>query len=131
MQDSIFTKMIKGEIPCNKVYEDEHVLAFLDIHPLTPGHTLVVPKKQVDEFQELDETEYRALFDAVQFISKNMKKVLKPKRVCARIEGFNVPHVHVHLYPCDTAEDFYGNPARFTAAVDPRQLGEMAKRLAM
>lgn len=74
MGDSIFTKIIKGEIPCHKVYEDDKTLAFLDIHPVTPGHTLVIPKIQIDEFQDLPTEDYRALMDTVQKVAKRQKK---------------------------------------------------------
>lgn len=130
MQESIFTKIIRGEIPSHKVYEDEKVFAFLDIHPLTPGHTLVIPKNQVDHFDDLSEEDYEAVFTAVKKIAKRQKEVLKPQRICLRVEGFDVPHAHVHVYPCSTAADFYGTKDRAQTEPDHEALAEMAKKLA-
>ncbi len=130
MTDSIFTKIIKGEIPCEKVYEDEYTLAFLDIHPLTPGHTLVVPKVQVDQFFDLDQPEYQAVFATVQKVAKRINDTFHPARVCIRVEGFDVAHAHVHVYPCKTVQEFYGNPERMQKEPDHAALAELAKKLA-
>lgn len=129
MQDSIFTKIIKDEIPSHKIYEDERVLAFLDIHPLVPGHVLVVPKKQVDHFDDLEEGDYQAVFSASKSIAKRQKEILGAKRVCLRVEGFDVPHAHVHVYPCNSASDFYGDDQRNLKEPDHDKLAEMAKKL--
>ncbi len=129
MVDSIFTKIIKGEIPCEKIYENDQVLAFLDIHPLTPGHTLVVPKLQVSHFDELDDITYTALFGAVKQVSKRIKEVTGASRACVRIEGFDVPHAHVHVYPCNTPQDFYGDKDRINKEPDHPALAEMANKL--
>jgi histidine triad (HIT) family protein len=99
MSDSIFTRIIKGEIPCHKVYEDERVIAFLDIDPLTPGHTLVVPKRQIDRLWDLDDGLYAYLMSVVKRVAERQRQVLKPKRVGMAVEGFAVPHVHVHVFP--------------------------------
>lgn len=129
MQDSIFTKLAKGEIPCEKIYEDDTVMAFLDIHPITPGHTLVIPKEQVAHFEELNDTTYTSLFSAVKKVAKRIKSVTGAERVCIRVEGFDVPHTHVHVYPCNTPEDFYGEPGRLSKEPDHPALAEMAKKL--
>lgn len=129
MQDSIFTKIIKGEVPCFKIYENERVIAFLDINPLTQGHTLVVPKKQVADFEELDDEDYTEVFLAVKKVARRIKSVTKSKRACVRIEGFDVPHVHVHVYPCNTAKDFYGDPDRQNKKPDLPALEAMAQDL--
>jgi histidine triad (HIT) family protein len=130
MQDSIFTKIIKGEIPCQKIYEDDTVIAFLDIRPLTPGHTLVVPKQQVEHFEELDEATYTALFTAVKNVARRIKEVTGAARACVRIEGFDVPHVHIHVYPCNNPAEFYGDQHRMAKEPDQAALTEMASRLA-
>jgi histidine triad (HIT) family protein len=130
MEDSIFTKIIKGKIPCHKVYEDERVLAFLDIHPLTPGHTLVIPKIQVDHFDELEEADYQAVFAVVKKVAARLKEVTHAQRACLRIEGFDVPHAHVHVYPCNSPAEFYGDRDRIQKEPDHAALAEMAKRLA-
>ncbi len=96
---SIFTKIIKGEIPSYKVYENEHCLAFLDIQPIHSGHTLVVPKIEVDHFSDLPEPYYSAVFQAAKILSKAIGKATGCPRVGAAIVGFEVPHFHYHLVP--------------------------------
>ena len=100
MEDSIFTKIIKGEIPCYKIYEDEKTLAFLDIVPESMGHTLVIPKVQVDKIYELPEEDYIALMRAVKKVAARMEKVLG-RRTLMKVIGTDVPHAHVHLMPYD------------------------------
>ena len=97
---SIFTKIIQGEIPCYKIYEDDKTIAFLDIHPETKGHTLVVPKNEVDKIYELPEEDYLALMNTVKKLSVNMEKVLGT-RTLWKVIGTDVPHAHVHLLPYD------------------------------
>ena len=97
---SIFTKIINGEIPCYKIYEDDKTMAFLDINPETKGHTLVVPKNEVDKIYELPEEDYEALMNTVKKLSQNMEKVLG-KRTLWKVIGTDVPHAHVHLLPYD------------------------------
>lgn len=99
MQDTIFTKIIKSELPCHKIYEDDKTIAFLDIHPVRKGHTLVVSKKQVDLFTDLDDDSYHALFATVKKVASLLKKSLNVDRVKVSIVGTDVPHVHVHLIP--------------------------------
>jgi histidine triad (HIT) family protein len=99
MQPSIFTKIINGQIPCHKIYEDEKVVAFLDLHPINPGHTLVVPKVQIDQLWDLPDEDYRYLWAAAKQLSLYIKKVLSVPRVGVMVEGFGVPHAHIHLVP--------------------------------
>lgn len=129
MPDSIFTKIIKGEIPCNKIYEDDLTLAFLDINPLQPGHVLVVPKLQVDEFQDLPEKEYAAVWSTVKKIVKKQKDVIGCKRIGIQVIGLDVPHAHVHLIPFNTLEEFKGEVAMETILND-MELAEIANKLA-
>lgn len=103
---SIFTKIIAGEIPSYKVYEDEYVFAFLDINPSRTGHTLVVPKKEVDQLFDLDDETYTHTMEGVRWVAQLLKTKLHCKRVCVVVEGYEVPHAHVHLLPTDSAEDF-------------------------
>jgi histidine triad (HIT) family protein len=105
MNDCIFCKIVAGEIPSYKVYEDEEVMAFLDIHPIREGHTLVIPKKHEPEFQNLDETTYGAVMQMAQKIAKNIERVLKPARVGLVIAGWDVPHTHVHVVPMQEHHD--------------------------
>ena len=97
---SIFTKIIQGEIPCYKIYEDDKTFAFLDIHPETKGHTLVVPKNEVDKIYELPDEDYQALMATVKKLSAHMEKVLG-QRTLWKVVGTDVPHAHVHLMPLD------------------------------
>ena len=97
---SIFSKIIAGEIPCYKIYEDEKTFAFLDIHPETLGHTLVVPKIEVDKIYDLSEEDYFAVMKTVKKIAKHMEEVLE-KRTLLKVIGTDVPHAHVHLVSFD------------------------------
>ena len=97
---SVFTKIINGEIPCYKIYEDDKTLAFLDINPETPGHTLVIPKVEVDKIYELEDEDYEALMKTVKKLSAHMEKVLG-QRTLLKVIGTDVPHAHVHLLPFD------------------------------
>ena len=98
MEESIFSKIIRGEIPCHKVYEDDKTFAFLDINPLSDGHVLVTSKKQVDKFYDLPDDYYTALFATVKKLSNHIEKILGV-RVGIVVEGLDVPHAHVHLVP--------------------------------
>lgn len=95
---SVFTKIVQGEIPCYRVYEDEKTLAFLDIAPEAPGHTLVIPKVEVDKVYDLEDEDYRALMAAVKKLAKHMEEVLG-ERMQIKIVGIDVPHAHVHVLP--------------------------------
>lgn len=108
MADSIFTRIIKGEIPCHKIYEDEKTLAFLDINPIQPGHVLVVPKKQVGFVWDLDESDYKALMRTVQKVGRRMREVFpEKKRIGVMIEGLDIAdHAHVTLFPFSTTEEY-------------------------
>lgn len=98
---SVFTKIVNGEIPCYKIYEDDKTMAFLDINPETPGHTLVIPKAEVDKIYELDDEDYLALMKTVKKLSKHMEEVLGSRTIW-KVIGSDVPHAHVHLLPFDS-----------------------------
>ncbi|MEX0997990.1 MAG: HIT family protein [Flavobacteriaceae bacterium] len=102
---TIFTKIIQGEIPCHKVAEDEHFIAFLDINPNAKGHTLCVPKIEVDKVFDLDETTYLNLMQFSRKVAKALEKTVSCKRVGVAIIGLEVPHVHVHLIPLNQMSD--------------------------
>ena len=102
---SIFTKIINGEIPSYKVAEDKHFYAFLDINPNAKGHTLVVPKKEVNRLFDLDETTYNGLMQFSRKIAKALKKTVTCERIGMAVIGLEVPHVHVHLIPLNAMED--------------------------
>lgn len=98
---SIFSKIIAGEIPSYKIYEDEYTYAFLDISPIHTGHTLIVPKIEVDHFFEVPSPYYEAVFAAAKKIAPVLQKSFGTKRVVSAIAGFDVPHFHLHLIPGD------------------------------
>lgn len=102
---TIFTKIIKGEIPCYKVAEDENFIAFLDINPNVKGHTLCVPKVEVDKLFDLDEVTYLNLMAFSRKVAKALEKTISCKRVGVAIIGLEVPHVHVHLIPLNQMSD--------------------------
>lgn len=103
--DSIFTKIVKGEIPSYKVAENETCYAFLDINPLTKGHTLVIPKKQVDYLFDLDEESYVELQLFARKVAKAVGKAIPSIRVAEAVIGLDVPHAHIHLIPINSEAD--------------------------
>ncbi len=96
---TLFTRIIKGEIPCHKIAEDAHHLAFLDIKPVNPGHTLVIPKKETDYFFDLEDNELSALIVFSKKIAGAVKKAVPCIKVGVMVAGLEVPHAHVHLIP--------------------------------
>ncbi|WP_452597778.1 HIT family protein [Pontimicrobium sp. MEBiC01747] len=102
---SIFTKIVNGEIPCYKVAETEDFLAFLDVNPNAKGHTLCIPKKEVDKLFDLDEATYNGLMQFSRKVALAIEKTIPCKRVGVSVIGLEVPHVHVHLIPLNTMED--------------------------
>ncbi len=120
---SIFSKIIAGEIPCYKIYEDEKTLAFLDIHPETPGHTLVVPKVEVDKLYDLQMEDYLAVMKTVKMLASRMEKVLG-RRTLMKVIGTDVPHAHVHLVSLDPDYQ-YGQVVEMTE----EEMKEMQKKL--
>lgn len=102
---TIFTRIITGEIPCYKIYEDEYTFAFLDIRPLQLGHTLVVPKVEVDELYELPEPYFTAVHHTAQKIAHALKKATWCVRIGSLVLGMEVPHAHLHLVPMNHESD--------------------------
>ncbi len=128
MQDSIFTKIIKGEIPCHKVYEDDKTFAFLDIEPIGPGHVLIVSKTQADIW-DLPDSDYQALMATVRAVATRVKQVFKPRRVGVHIVGLHIEnHAHVHVFPFNTMAEFQHTP-KPDYQPDSKALAEMAKKL--
>lgn len=129
MQDSIFTKILHGEVPSYKVYEDEHTYAFLDIYPVTEGHTLVIPKKQVEFIWDLDDETYQQLMASVKKVGLHLRGTLGVPYVGIQVEGVDVPHVHVKLIPFTNAEEYSYRPDR---SLDPnhKELAVVAAKLA-
>jgi histidine triad (HIT) family protein len=109
--ESIFTKIIRGEIPCYKVLEDDHYFAFLDINPLAKGHTLVIPKREVDNIFDLTDEEYQGLFLFAKRIANSMKVHFPCIKVGIAVIGIEVPHAHIHLVPINKVSDLdFKNP---------------------
>lgn len=129
MEDSIFTKIIKGEISCHKIYEDENTFAFLDIYPAVSGQVVVVPKKQMEFVWDLDEVDYQALMRTTKQVAKQLKLILGTKYVGVKIEGVDVPHAHVKLYPFNTVAE-YNAAQDMSTDPDHVALSEMASKLA-
>ena len=128
-EPSIFTRIINGEIPCHKIYEDDSVLAFLEVHPINPGHTLVVPKKQIDHIWDLDDEDYQYLWKISKKIALHIKNTLKCPRVGVVVEGFGVPHCHIHLIPIYQGNDLKKPQEDKDTLIDHAALAEVADRL--
>lgn len=108
---SIFTRIINGEIPCYRVAEDDRYIAFLDVRPLKAGHTLVVPKKEVDYIFDLDEEMLAGMMIFAQKVARAMKEVIECNRIGVAVLGLEVPHAHIHLIPITREGDMlFTNP---------------------
>lgn len=131
MDESIFTKIITGQLPCHKVYEDEQTLVLMDIHPVQPGQVLVVPKAQVNFVWQLDEDAYLALMATVQKVGQRLQQVFPHKaRVGVIIEGLDVEnHAHVKVFPFNDDKEFRNVPDA-TQEPDHTALAEIAAKLA-
>jgi histidine triad (HIT) family protein len=128
MADSIFTKIIKGEIPSAKVYEDDKTIAIIPLNPVANGHVLVIPKLQVDQFIDLPDQDYQALWSTVKKVGSRMMEVLQPQRIGVQVVGLDVPHAHIHVLAFDTLEQFRELPDLNNPAT-PEQMAEMAQKL--
>lgn len=123
---SIFTRIVAGEIPAHKIREDERFLAFLDIRPIRAGHTLVIPKAEVDELFDLSDDLLGDLFVFAKPVAAAIKAESGAARVGVAVVGVEVPHAHVHLVPLDDVNDIDFRRAR---EADPDELAQMAERL--
>lgn len=111
MQDSVFTKIIKGELPSHKVYEDARTLTFMSIAPIQPGQVVIVPKKQVPTVWDLEDDDYRALMAAAKKVALKICEVFPDKtHVAMQIEGLEVAHGHLKLFPFSTPQEFHNQP---------------------
>lgn len=102
---SIFTKIVNGEIPCYKVAEDENYLAFLDVNPNAKGHTLCIPKEEINKIFDMEEEHYLGLMKFSRKIAKALEKTVECKRIGVAVVGLEVPHTHVHLIPLQDMDD--------------------------
>jgi histidine triad (HIT) family protein len=102
---TIFSKIVNGEIPCYKVYEDDEFLAFLDVFPVSKGHVLVIPKKETDYIFDIEDQSYTRLWQFAKKISKALKLSVKCERIGISVIGLEVAHAHIHLLPINSLED--------------------------
>lgn len=123
---SIFSRIVKGEIPCHKILEDENYLAFLDIRPIKPGHCLVIPKKEIDYLFDMEDDLLKGLILFSKKVARKVKKVMPCKRIGVMVCGIEVPHTHIHLIPIDQIADM--NFANAKSASNA-ELAEVAKKI--
>ena len=124
---SIFTKIILGEIPCYKIAEDENYFAFLDLNPLAKGHTLVVPKKEIDYIFDIDDAAHAELWNFAKRISRAIEKAVPCKRIGVAVIGLEVPHAHIHLIPMNRISDL--NFASPKLELGKEELESIAKKI--
>ena len=130
-EPSIFTRIINGEIPAHRIYEDERVIAFLTIQPFSTGHTLVVPKTQIDQIWDLETDDYDYLWQTAKKIAQHLTDVMKADRIGVVVKGFDVPHAHIHLVPIPKGVVVNLDPYPEPLVADNDELASMAARLKM
>lgn len=128
-QPTLFTRIINGEIPCHKIYEDDKTFAFLDIHPVAEGHVLVIPKVEVEFVWDLEDEDYQALMAATKKIALRLREVTGKTYVGERVIGTDVPHAHIHLIPFNASSELHRTPESATAEPDHEALAAIAERL--
>lgn len=124
---SIFAKIISGEIPAYKVTETEDFLAFLDIQPVSTGHVLVVPKKEVDYLFDLDDELYIGLMVFAKTVAKGLEKAIRCKRIGITVIGLEVPHAHIHLIPINGMDDMNFSKQKLNPSKE--ELSEVAEKI--
>lgn len=125
---SIFSRIVSGEIPSHKVAEDEKHFAFLDINPLATGHTLVIPKNEIDYIFDIDDPAYCELFTFAKSVAHAMRKVLPCKRIGMTVIGLEVPHAHIHLIPINGVADMNFERPKLKMSVE--ELSQVAAKIA-
>ena len=124
---TIFTKIINKEIPSYTIAEDENFYAFLDINPLAKGHTLVIPKKEVDYIFDLEDEEYKELWAFAKNVAKKIEKVIPCERIGIAVIGLEVPHTHIHLVPINNVSDI--NFAKPKLSLEPAEMERIAEAI--
>lgn len=125
--ESIFSKIVAGDIPAHKVAETTEFLAFLDVNPLVEGHVLVIPKKEIDYIFDLDSESYVGLMMFAQIVAKGLKQAIPCTRIGVTVIGLEVPHAHIHLIPINSMDDM--NFSRPKLKFSEEELGEIAERI--
>ncbi len=125
---SIFSRIVAGEIPCYKVAENDRFFAFLDISPVAKGHTLVIPKQEVDYIFDLDDETYTGLMAFARQVAHGLEKAIECKRVGVAVMGLEVPHAHIHLIPITTESDM--NFFRQKLTLPAEEMAAIATRIA-
>ena len=123
---SLFSKIVRGEIPCHKIMEDDQYLAFLDIRPINPGHALVIPKKEIDYIFDVDDELLAGLMVFAKKVAHKIRKSVECQRVGIMVAGLEVPHAHVHLVPITSIGDLTFARAR---AASPEELSKLAEKI--
>ena len=118
---SIFTKIVRKEIPSYKVHENDKFYAFLDKNPLKKGHTLVIPKNEIDYIFDLESDEYQNLWSFAKIVANGMQKVIDCKRISIVVMGLEVPHAHIHLVPLDNMNDINFNQPKLNLSSEEMQ----------
>ena len=125
--ESIFSKIVRGEIPCYKIAENENYLAFLDVNPLAKGHTLVIPKRETDYIFSIGDNEYLELWKFAKEVAKKVEKAIPCKRIGIAVIGLEVAHAHIHLVPINNVSDI--NFSRPKLSFDKEEMVAIAQKI--
>ena len=130
---TIFSKIVDRQIPAVIVYEDDLTLAFLDHNPVTTGHLLVIPKEPIDHLDDCSSELYNAIFKTVRLMSRQLKQQLQPQRILLIVQGYEVPHAHVHLIPAYSESDakFLERPIDFPSSAELQVIGDHLKKASL
>ena len=123
---TLFTKIVNGEIPCHKILEDDRYLAYLDIRPINPGHTLVIPKQETDYIFDLEDDLLKGAIVFAKRVAAMIEKVVTCERIGIMVAGLEVPHAHIHLIPINAVSDLNFAKAKES---DPQELATLAARI--
>jgi histidine triad (HIT) family protein len=127
MVDCIFCKIVGKEIPAHIIKEDENVLVFLDVNPVNPGHLLIIPKEHIESVFDLPDEQYKNIFETAKALSTPLQNAMQSRKIGIAVEGFGVPHAHVHLVPLHNPNEL--NPERATH-MDEEMLATIAEKIA-